>query len=261
MVRLPVSGIELNLRQPAGLEDILLLEAPARDTKLALALVERLAKAFDGSEVQWETLCVSDLEALLLLIRQKVFGDFIDAEVNCPVQECGKRLDVSFNISDYLAYHQPHVPDNAEPADEEGWFRLRNEQVSFRLPTVADQVAAVRQSEPERELIQRCVQPASISSRLLKQIEAAMEALAPSLSYDINGQCPECGTTVDMYFDVQPFCLRELRGQALFVYEDVHLLALYYQWSEAEILALPGDRRRHYAEMLRQMLRQQRRSA
>jgi len=46
--------------------------------------------------------------------------------------------------------------------------------------------------------------------------------------------------------------LRELREQAAFIYEDVHLIAQHYRWSEAEIMLLPRNRRIRYAEMIRQ---------
>jgi hypothetical protein len=53
-----------------------------------------------------------------------------------------------------------------------------------------------------------------------------------------------------MYFDVQQFVLRELRDQATFLYEDVHLVASQYHWPESGILDLPSRRRVQYAEMI-----------
>ncbi|NJL68692.1 MAG: hypothetical protein HC894_22160 [Microcoleus sp. SM1_3_4] len=47
----------------------------------------------------------------------------------------------------------------------------------------------------------------------------------------------------------------ELRQQAVSIYEEVHLLATQYQWTEAAILRLPRDRRRQYAERIRQQRR------
>ena len=51
--------------------------------------------------------------------------------------------------------------------------------------------------------------------------------------------------------DPRQFTLRELRDQAVFIYEDTHLLAEHYHWPEAEILALPRERRLRYAQMVR----------
>lgn len=251
-VRLPVSGIEVMLRQPTGAEDILLLEAPACDTPLALDLITRLGSSTDGATFAGDTLCVTDLDALLLLLRQMLLGDLIRTDVLCPAKECGRRIDISFHVGEYLAHHRPRTARAVEAADEAGWFRLRDAPVSFRLPSAADQVAISRSTEPERALIRACIRPAEISARILKRVETAMEALAPNLSHPLQGQCPECGATVDMYFDAQQFTLNELRNQATFIYEDVHLLASYYHWSQAEILALPRSQRAQFTQMVQQ---------
>ena len=77
-----------------------------------------------------------------------------------------------------------------------------------------------------------------------------MDAMAPSLSDALKGSCPECGAALEMYFDVQQFVLRELRDQATFLYEDVHLVASQYHWPESSILDLPSRRRAQYAEII-----------
>ena len=82
-----------------------------------------------------------------------------------------------------------------------------------------------------------------------KSVEAAMEALAPSLLSELEGRCPECGASVACDFDPLQYTLRELRDQAAFVYQDVLAIAGHTHWSEAEILALPAVRRARYAEL------------
>lgn len=252
MFQLPVSGLEIALRQPAGAEDLLLQESPVSTTALALALVARLACLADGTAYDWSALSVTDLEVLLLLTRQNVFGDRIQADILCTVRDCGARVDISFSIADYLAHHVPRLPKELELADEPGWFQIPEQEVKFRLPTGADQAVVAGQPKPERELMRRCAQPADISVQLRKRVESAMEALAPCLSHEVCGECPACHTVMGIYFDVQGYVLRELRDQAAFVYEDVHLLAAHYQWSEESILALPRSRRLRYAALLRQ---------
>src|SRR5438876_10757561 len=106
-IRLPISGIEVILQPPTGAEDILLLKAPAYDTAFALELIARLAFPANGLAVEWSTLCVTDLEALLLLLRQMIFGDLIRTDIVCPVQDCSKRIDIAFHIKEYLAHHRP----------------------------------------------------------------------------------------------------------------------------------------------------------
>ncbi|HZK82003.1 MAG TPA: hypothetical protein VFC46_13070, partial [Humisphaera sp.] len=79
-----------------------------------------------------------------------------------------------------------------------------------------------------------------------------MEAMAPSLSHDLQGVCPECGAEVTVYFDARKYCLRELRDRAAFVYQDIDVLARRYHWAESDILAMPRKRRMNYAEFARQ---------
>jgi hypothetical protein len=249
--RLPVSAIGIVLRQPTGAEDILIMEGYADDAALAIALIKRLAQAAAGCSLCWEDLPVSDLDAILLRIRQTVFGDLILADAACPVPACGKRIDLAFGVNEYLEHHAPRRTRSAEPAPEAGWMRLRGVPVSFRFPTGADQLAVALDSDPRAGLIRRCIMPTDIPSAALRRVERAMEALAPSLAHNLNGHCPECGASFEVYFDPRQFTLRELRDQAVFIYEDTHLLAEHYHWPEAEILALPRERRLRYAQMVR----------
>ncbi len=252
MYRLPVSGTKVFLRELTGAEDVLLAEAPESDTALALALISRLAQPVEESEVQWDALTLTDLDALLLMIRRRVLGETISGDFSCPAETCGARVDVAFKITDYLAYQNPRKPRGVEETDEAGWFHLRGSPVSFRLPNSADQIEIGNRAEPVRDLIRRCVRPPESSGRLLQRVENAMEALAPSLTTNLHGVCSECGSAFEFRFDPQQFILRELRDQAAFVYEDVHLLAQHYQWSEVEIMSLPRTRRIRYVEMILQ---------
>lgn len=251
MFKLPVSGLEVTIGQPVGEDDLLLQEVRASNTAVALALISRLVQPIDGSAMQWSELTITDLEALLLLIRKVVVGELIEADLSCVQSECGARITVSFRISDYLCYHLPRRPREMV-TDSAGWFRLNETAVKFRLPVANDLLEVTRSPRPDRELMRRCMQPEDSSARLRRRVEAAMEALAPILSGDMRGECPECHCRIDVYFDVQNYVLRELRDRASRVYGDVHLLALNYRWSEESILLMPRNRRILYAEMLRE---------
>jgi hypothetical protein len=265
--RLPVSGHVVALRPPGGAEDLLLLEAartPAGDATLAVALARRLARTVEDEPLDWMALPVPDLDTLMLRLRQLLIGDRIRADVSCIAAGCGRRIDIAFGIEDFLAHHAPQ-PDElrehgceVEAAGEPGWFRLVSPEtltqpVSFRLPTVADQLAVLGQPNALDTLARRCMRPAPLPAQVRQQVEAAMEALAPSLSSDLQGVCPECGAEVSVEFDARWFCLRELRDRAVFIYQEVDLLARRYHWSERDILALPHTRRAAYAELARRV--------
>jgi hypothetical protein len=256
---LPVSGRVAVLRPPCGADDLLLLEAartPAGDAALALALARRLARAAEGEPLHWDALPVTDLDALVLRLRQMLVGDRVRADVACPAGGCGRRIDIAFGIDDFLAHHAPEPGAwSTEPDDEPGWFRLVEpaEGVRFRLPAVADQLAVMGRPGADDELARRCIRPPDVPPRLRQRVEEAMEALAPSLSADLKGVCPECGAEVVVEFDARWYCLRELRDRAAFIYQDVDLLARRYHWTERDILALPHARRAAYADLARRV--------
>src|SRR6266704_1831847 len=129
LFRLPVSGHLVVLRHPTGAEDLLLIEASGDDTELALAMADQLAQPTGGATFDWRELTVSDLEALILQLRQAVIGDRVRADVACQSTGCGRRIDISFGINDYLLRRKPAKPGarsgcTVEPDEEPGWFRL-----------------------------------------------------------------------------------------------------------------------------------------
>jgi hypothetical protein len=177
--------------------------------------------------------------------------DRIQAELACGAGECGARVDIAFRISDYLDSRAVRQPRGVA-APESGWFRLEGEDACFRLPSVLDLRTIEGERQPDRELARLCMRPAPVAPTLRRRMERAMEALAPPLSQTLEGVCPECGTAIEVYFDVESYVVRELSQRAAGIYQEVHLLALHYKWPEDRILALPGNRRRQYVELLRE---------
>jgi hypothetical protein len=217
---------------------MLLLDAPQCDRPLALALLARLCAMENPGDLP-----VHDFEALLLRLHALSFGGLIEADAICG---CRRRIDIGFAVDDYLQAHAPRRPRGVAAAEPPGWFRLDGDDSLFRLPTAADQIAVADADDPVAALAARCLRPARPTVR----IERAMARLAPPLSGDISGHCPYCQTEVRFAFDVPSFVLRELQVQAAGICEEVHQLAGHYHWSEAEILALPQQRRRRYVDMV-----------
>jgi hypothetical protein len=253
---LPVSGVTVSLKHPTGHDDVLLLESGMSNPELVLELASRLAVVVNKpsgilADLNWANLTVTDLDVLVLLIRQMVMGDLIRTDVVCPNRVCMERFDISFRVSDYIEHHKPENPRGIKPSAKEGWFEYATANLSFRLPTAADQAAISYSANKELLLTERCVRPTHLPAKQLERIEKAMSALAPSLCHAIEGVCPECGTLAEIMFDPQQFCLTELRYQAALVYEDVCLLAKNLHWSEVDILSMPNPRRSQYREMLR----------
>lgn len=249
--KLPVSAKEVSLRLPCGKEDILLSEWKEGEAALARVLLNAITNEIDGQEhVEWGNLPVTDFEWTLLLLRRYLFGDLVRTSASCTQPDCGAKIDISFRIGDYLQQFPIKIPADVERLSEPGWFSLTGKNVKFRLPNGNDQQVLSQVSQPELELQKLCVIPNNLSGDLLQKVEDSLESMAPSISGFLSGACPECGCMGDFYFDVKTYVLLELLDQAKFVYEDVHLLARHYHWSEEDILNLPRQRRYRYVEAI-----------
>jgi len=247
MFRLPVSGLEVDLRAPDGTDDILLHEASGGPVEVAIALLARLADSGNGNR-DWAALSVTDFEFLLLSLRASRFGQHLALGFVCP--ECGARVEVEFRVADYLSAVRPRVvPEVTPDPARHGWFRL--DGAGFRLPTAQDQAAVAALASPARYLAERCLDEAARQPPLRARVVRAMAAMAPEVSRPIAGTCPACAASVEAPLHVTRVVVGELRRAAGAVHDDVDLIARAYHWPEAVILALPQDRRRAYAERIR----------
>jgi hypothetical protein len=247
------------LRPLSGREDVLLAEGHADDPALALTLIERVATC--PQEVDLGALPVADADVLIVRLRQAILGDDVCPETVCTAPSCGKKIDIPFRLSAYLAHHRARgvplkmrgvVVDHAP--DQAGWYRLAGPdtpELCFRLPSLSDLVAVWNAPDRARALAERCLRPMP-PAPLRRRAERAMEALAPPLAGPLEGACPECGAQMNVFFEARSYCLQELSDRARFVYEDIDLLACRYHWSEQAILDLPSERRNFYAERARQ---------
>jgi hypothetical protein len=247
---LPVSGVGLAVHEPAGEDELFLLETALAPVPAVLGLARRVAGAADGGAVDWESLPAADLDAAALVIRRDWIGDAIRTDARCPEPDCGERIDVSFGIGEYLAHHRPRRERGVAEAPVRGWFTLDGSPARFRIPAVADLLAAEADPRPGESLAGRCVEGAAVSRALARRLDRAMSALAPSLKDLVGGACPGCGQQVSMHFDPLGYTLAELRGAFGGIHLETHALASAYGWPEQVILALPRSRRRRYAELI-----------
>jgi len=251
---LPVSGVELRLREPTGHDEVCVLESTTSANATTFVLAERLAAPLSGeplSHATWGELPAPDLAAVALLIREAWLGPLIQTEATCPSPPCSETIDIAFTVRDYLAHSRPRHPRGVGSDERPGWYVLGDGVARFRVPTVEDLLAVDGDSDPGQALAQRCVEPADLPGSSARRVERAMAALAPSLVDTVAGECPECGEPVALLFDPANFTVAELRDVSRFVYADVHLIASRYGWPEDEILALPSRRRACYADLIR----------
>ena len=250
IIRLPVSGLAVQIRPMTGTEELRLLEAQETvPAALTLLLLEHLATVPGGEPHDWQTLPAPDADALLLYLRQAVFGDAIAAVSNCPQADCGAKIDVSLSIAEYLNHHWPDDSPDVDPESGAEWFRLRNADMAFRIPSLGDQIGVRHEADPASALKRLCIRPFPLAAADEERIEDALDLLAPS-GWRFAVDLPAVRHRIAAAVCPRAFVLREFQEQAAFVYGDVHTLAGAYCWTEAAILALPRRRRLSYVELI-----------
>ena len=257
----------LNGGDELALSDGLLYSSAAQYTDTVLArCVTALVLGGDGPASDTASpdpallsqLTVGDRDVLLLRVRQLTFGESADLVATCPRIECGAPMDIPLDI-DALCAEAP----GAQPERE---LQVGGVSLWLRPATGADQgaVSGLALDDPPaaaREMARHCVveatdesgravDPSALTADILDAAGDAVAALDPHADITLALQCPECGegfstplVAADLLRDETVIRRRELES-------NVHLLALHYHWSEAEILAIPSSRRRRYVTTL-----------
>jgi hypothetical protein len=253
----------LAVREPLGDDELYMAGTTAPPFLALLRLAQRAVSTAGGGQVDWAGLPATDLDATALIIRQAWLGNTISTDSKCPDPDCPERIDVSFRIADYVEHHQPRRRRGITGPDDEGWFTLAvparphgpaeapGPAVRFRIPTVADLLAAQSAGRSAADVLSaRCVEAPGISQRLAKRLDRALSTVAPSLNDLVGGTCPACGQQVTLRFDPASYVLADLRQAFSGIHADVHAIAATYGWSEQAILALPRLRRRQYVALI-----------
>ncbi len=196
-------------------------------------------------------LLVGDRDFLMLQLRRLAFGERILAVIVCPA--CAKKMDVDFLVDDVPVTRRP-------PQTVIYTLELAGRMVRFRLPMGADQeaVLGLEIEQATEALLARCLiddggQPLTPVEKT--SVVEAMEQNAPQVDLELELTCPECGHGFTAPFDTTLFFLREMRVNGDQLLREVHLLAFYYHWREADILSMTRARRRKYLELLSDSLR------
>jgi hypothetical protein len=257
----PINGGDEDFLHDAG--EYLL---PAhRATALLARCLESLGPASPVTPEMVRSLTVGDREALILHLRRLTMGDSLQGVVECPVPDCGEKMDLDLNVGDLLLppYEDYRRSYEAEVADNGSGYRI-----SFRLPTGADQedVADVASTDSEAAaelLLHRCMESLAgedgepvetLPPAVADRISDFMSELDPQAELNLSLTCPACDRNFLAPFDAASYLFRELDGRAKGLYREVHLLAFYYHWSEAEIINMPDRKRRLYLELLEEAL-------
>lgn len=264
---------EAALRPLTGSDEAFLLEAgeallPAqRTTALLIRCLTRLGPLNSVTTEAVRSLTMGDREALLLHLRRLTLGERLQCVLGCPNPDCGEKMDVDLKVSDLLMSPYPHVRAWYETTVSENCAAYK---IRFRLPTGADQEAAagLAHSDPQAAadlLLRRCVECVTAQDESSEPIEdwppavahqlpAIMAELDPQAELMLNLTCPVCSHACSALFDTATYFFQELAGRMRHLYREVHLLAFYYHWSEAEIMGMTARKRHRYLDLLAEAL-------
>lgn len=197
-------------------------------------------------------LSIGRRDALLLTLRECLFGAQLASVVNCP--QCGEPLEFTISVENV------RLPSSSPAA--ESMVQLDGYTVCFRLPNSLDLVALEGSSSPSaaRWLLQRCILSThyhdtdcsveDVPDAVMDAIATQMAADDPQANVQLALTCPACSHQWQSTFDIVPFLWSELHHWAQRTLIDVHRLALAYGWREADILSMSPHRRQFYLGMV-----------
>lgn len=247
-------------------------EGCALVTTILSRCVRRLGNIAPAPEAVIRSLPVADRSYLLLKLRDLTFGPHVQATLICPDPACGHKVDIDFSTGDIpIKESEAKGPFYVMQLSPEAAFSSESGQayrdVTFRLPNGGDQeqlspLLMENEAAASSLLLKRCLQSigplqplddghiAALSPLARMEIERHMAQAAPQVALTMEGDCPQCGRTFALPFDLQRFFLAELRTGRDLLYREVHYLAFHYHWSEQEIMGMPRAKRRKYIEIL-----------
>jgi len=190
-------------------------------------------------------LLAGDRDFLMLQLRRLTLGDRVQAVLDCP--SCSGKIDVEFDAG------AVPVEGGSEPPASE--YAAGSRSIRFRLPTGEDQeaVAGLPVEQAADQLLKMCLLDEgaeTLSEAERAEVVDEMERLAPRVELELDIHCPECNHEFLAPFDMTAFFFQEIRLKRERLLREIHTLALYYHWSESEILSLTRPRRRAYLELL-----------
>lgn len=249
------------------LEDACSLLPVQRTTALLARVLERLGPSQPVPPAAIGALAVGDRAALLLHLRRLTLGERMACVLSCLNTACEEKLDLDLTVSDLLLPPYAYASAVHERIVEspEGRYVVR-----FRLPTGADQEAAAPLAFDNVEaaahlVLQRCIEHVVVQGtdeQCVQGIPAPVAQALPVWMADLDPQaemrlhltCPACGLAFEQVFDAGEYFYQELTSKREGLYREIHLLALHYHWSEADIMAMTRQKRWLYINLLAEAL-------
>ena len=188
------------------------------------------------------------LGELALRCLTEAFGAAVDGVATCAA--CSGTLELTLDLTTFAAPGAPGVA-GALPGRE---VELGTGQVTVRVPTVRDLLAAAPEADPVAVLVARCVHDdggrpvdaVRLTERDLAVLDAVLEELTGAGLTTLRTTCPDCAGEVVAVLDPAALLWNRVGTAAPNLLRDVAQLAAVFGWSEADVLAMSPARRRAY---------------
>lgn len=232
--------------QPAALLDVVDHGRRASWVERALAMA-----AFGGADpVALRGEPVGRLQENALDLHERLTGEVLDAVATCP--GCAREVEFAVEVRLLLGL-APEGPD-------EGVVGGGGFAATWRVPRVADLLAATAADDPAAELRRRCLSATAhggeipveqLPESIVDEAERAMAQGDPLAEVLVAVECPDCGTAFDADLDPIGFVWTDLEARAVRTLREVDELARSYGWTEDVILGLAQARRSAYLAIVR----------
>lgn len=228
-----------------------------RPVERALALL----KAADphASLDELAHLSIGHRDALLLTLREQLFGGQLTSVLACP--NCRERIELDFSTHDLRSLGQ--AVESEHRAADGLTLSLAGYELRFRLPTSADLEAIAREpnvNDPGRSLLALCILSATrdgedvaaeqLPGDVTMAVADLMAQADPMADVSLSPCCPACNHRWLARFDIVAFLWAEIVAWAQHTVRDVHVLAAACGWREEDILAMSPFRRQIYLDLI-----------
>ena len=214
-----------------------------------LVVRSALARTADESVTDWP---LGARNEILAKIHYECFGALLQGWTEC--EACGEKLEFSVDSQALIRRQEDR---NTEA--------IRVKGQTFRVPTSRDlaqiagehdvETAAMRLRDscriPDSET--HCAEGevmAAWSSEDLEELGERMMRADPLAEITLSFECPSCKSASEQTLDLPAFLWAEIDTYARRLFEEIHVLAAAYGWSEENILALSEARRALYLRMV-----------
>lgn len=205
-------------------------------------------------------LSIGQRDTLLLTLREMTLGSTLESFTACP--HCQEPLEFALNSADLKGTIPPEMALTSV-AHQFYPLAIDEFELQFRLPNSQDLAAIVDCADiptAYQRLIQQCIYQASQNGVAISphQLPAQVVTLVgeqinqqdPQAEMLLQLACPACGHSWQVLFDIVTFFWTELTVQAKRLLQEVHTLARFYGWREADILSMSPLRRQFYLSLV-----------